>query len=198
MHLNEIFWYINSQFLFASFYPLFFFQPSTPVVFPSFVDVIMTLLFLTLNRRLGPVVEKKYLWNQCPLHQLCSFVSYRIGSYNEHMMTSSNGNTFCVTGHVCGEFTGPPVNSPHKGQWRGALMFSLICTWINGWVNNREAGDLRHYRVHNDVIVMNTMAITIPYHTILLISCYVISIIKNREKYFQVRRASSVNLGLTG
>ena len=36
-----------------------------------------------------------------------------------------------------------PVNSPHKGQWRGALMFSLICAWINGWVNNREAGDLR-------------------------------------------------------
>ena len=23
-----------------------------------------------------------------------------------------------------------PVNSPQKGQWRGALMFSLICTWI--------------------------------------------------------------------
>ena len=35
-----------------------------------------------------------------------------------------------------------PVNSPHKGQWRGALMFSLIRTWINGWVNNREAGFL--------------------------------------------------------
>ena len=34
-----------------------------------------------------------------------------------------------------------PVNSPHKGQWRGDLMFSLICVWINGWVNNREAGD---------------------------------------------------------
>ena len=39
-----------------------------------------------------------------------------------------------------------PVNSPHKSQWRGALMFSLICVWINGWVNNREAGDLRRYR----------------------------------------------------
>ena len=26
--------------------------------------------------------------------------------------------------------------------------------WINGWVNNREAGDLRRYRVHYDVIVM--------------------------------------------
>ena len=29
-----------------------------------------------------------------------------------------------------------PVNSLHKGQWRGALMFSLICIRINGWVNN--------------------------------------------------------------
>ena len=28
-----------------------------------------------------------------------------------------------------------PVNSPHKGQWRGALMFSLICVWINSWIN---------------------------------------------------------------
>ena len=49
-----------------------------------------------------------------------------------------------------------PVNSPHKGQWRGALMFSLICVWINGWVNNREAGDLRCYRAHYDVTVMQT------------------------------------------
>ena len=48
-----------------------------------------------------------------------------------------------------------PVNSPHKGQWRGALMFSLICAWINGWVNNRDAGDLRRYSVHYDVTVMD-------------------------------------------
>ena len=46
------------------------------------------------------------------------------------------------------------VNSPHKGQWRGAFMFSLICAWINLWVNNHEAGDLRCYRAHYDVIVM--------------------------------------------
>ena len=44
-----------------------------------------------------------------------------------------------------------PVNSPHKGQWSGALMFSLICVWINGCVNNRETGDLRSYRTHYDV-----------------------------------------------
>ena len=45
-------------------------------------------------------------------------------------------------------------NSPYKGQCRGALMFSLICAPINGWVSNREAGDLRHHRAHYDVTVM--------------------------------------------
>ena len=48
-----------------------------------------------------------------------------------------------------------PVNSPHTGQWRGALMFSLICTRINGWVNNGEAGHLRRHRAHYDVTVMS-------------------------------------------
>ena len=47
-----------------------------------------------------------------------------------------------------------PVNSPHKGQWCGALMFSLICAWMNGWVNNRETGDLRRHHAHYDVTVM--------------------------------------------
>ena len=51
------------------------------------------------------------------------------------------------TGHLCGE------NSPHKGQWRGALMSSLICDWMNDWVNNREAGDLRRHRGHDNVIM---------------------------------------------
>ena len=49
-----------------------------------------------------------------------------------------------------------PVNFQHKGQWRGALMFSLIYVWINDWANNREAGDLRRQHGHYDVIVMNT------------------------------------------
>ena len=59
------------------------------------------------------------------------------------MMTSSNGNIFRS-----------PVNFPHKGQWRGALMFTLICARKNGWVNTGEAGDLRRYLPHYDVIVM--------------------------------------------
>ena len=42
----------------------------------------------------------------------------------------------------------------HKGQWRGALMFSCICACINGLVNNRMAGDLRRHRAHYDISVM--------------------------------------------
>ena len=46
------------------------------------------------------------------------------------------------------------VDSPHKGYRRGALIFSLICPWTNGWANNRDAGDLRRHQTHCDVIVM--------------------------------------------
>ena len=47
-----------------------------------------------------------------------------------------------------------PVNSSHKGQWCGTLMFSLICAWTNDWVNNRDAGDLGRHRDLYDVTVM--------------------------------------------
>ena len=53
-----------------------------------------------------------------------------------------------------------PVNSPHKGQWRGALMFTLICARIKGWVNNREAGDLSRHRAHCDIIVLYILPLT--------------------------------------
>ena len=48
-----------------------------------------------------------------------------------------------------------PVNSPHKGQWRGALMFPLICAWTNTLANNEDAGDLKRHRAYYDVIVMH-------------------------------------------
>ena len=46
------------------------------------------------------------------------------------------------------------MDSLHKGRWRGALMFSSNCFWINGWVNYDEAGDLRRHRAHYDVTKM--------------------------------------------
>ena len=68
-------------------------------------------------------------------------------------MTSSNGNIFRVTGPLWGEFTGP---GEFPAQWPVTRSFDvfLICVWINDWVNNREAGDLRRHRGHYDV---NTM-----------------------------------------
>ena len=70
------------------------------------------------------------------------------------MMTSSNGNISALLAIFVWGIHRSPVNSPHKGQWRGALMFSSICVWINSWVNNRKAGGLRCHRPHYDVTVM--------------------------------------------
>ena len=68
-----------------------------------------------------------------------------------HRITSWNGNILYWP-FVRGVHQSS-VDSPHKGQWRGALTISLICAGINVWVNNREAGDLRRYRAHYDVII---------------------------------------------
>ena len=68
-------------------------------------------------------------------------------------MTSSNGKKFRVTG-PCAGIHRLPVNSPHRGQWRGALMFSLIRIWRNDWVDNRDAGDYKRHRGYYNVPVI--------------------------------------------
>ena len=116
-----------------------------------------------------------------PLLAICVGNSSVTGEFPAQLPVTRSFDVF-FTGHLCGEFIShrwiprtkasdaelwcflywpfvrgihrSPVNSPHKGQWRGALMFSLICSWINGWVNNREAGDLRRHRTDYDVTVM--------------------------------------------
>ena len=58
---------------------------------------------------------------------------------------------------LCVGNTPVPVNSLHKGQWCGALMFSLICTWINDWVNNCKTSDLRgHVIITSLLCSLNT------------------------------------------
>ena len=71
--------------------------------------------------------------------------------------------TFSALLALCAGIHRSPINSPLKGQWCGALMLSLICAWTNGWVNNREAGDLRRHGAHYDVTVMPSQART---HTV--------------------------------
>ena len=75
----------------------------------------------------------------------------------ETMMTSSNGNIFRVTGHFMRGIHRSPVNSPHKCQWRGALMFSFACAWTNSRVTIGDAADLRRNRSHSDVLVMHIL-----------------------------------------
>ena len=79
------------------------------------------------------------------------------GHHVDAMMTSWNGNIFRVTGHLGGELNGPRWIPSTKAGDAELWMFSLICVWINGRVNNREAGDLRHHRAHYDLIVMATL-----------------------------------------
>ena len=67
------------------------------------------------------------------------------------VITSSNGNIYRVTGPLCGEFTGhrwfPLAKASDAELW-----CFFICAWINGWINNREAGDWRRHRAHYEVI----------------------------------------------
>ena len=71
----------------------------------------------------------------------------------------------------------PPVTGgfPHKGQWQGALIFSLICPRTNGWANNRDARDLRRHRTHYDVIVMSMWVSVLLWHY-MYIYIYIVSI----------------------
>ena len=93
------------------------------------------------------IVRVLLLWSRHP----AELVKKKSLSWWRHQM-----ETFSALLAICAGIHLSPVNSPQKGQWRGALMFSLICAWTNGWVNNREAGDLRCHRAHYDVNVMIT------------------------------------------
>ena len=70
-------------------------------------------------------------------------------------MTSSNGNSFCVTGPLCGESIGHRWIPLIKASDANFLMFSVICAWTNSWVNNQDAGNLRRHRPDYDAIVMS-------------------------------------------
>ena len=78
------------------------------------------------------------------------------------MMKSSNGNIFRVTGPLCGDFIGHH-EFPAKASDAELWCFLWFAHWINGWVNNREAGKLRRHRAHYDVIVMNRLLPVIHY-----------------------------------
>ena len=71
-----------------------------------------------------------------------------------HTMTSSNGNILRVTDPLCGEFSGHRWITLTKASGAELWNFLWSAPWINGWVDNREAGNLRRHRAQYDVIVM--------------------------------------------
>ena len=91
-------------------------------------------------------IQPKDAWCNMLLHGL----TWHHWLFFTHMMTSSNGNSFRVTGPY------PRWIPRTKASGAGLWCFSLICARINGWVNHREAGDLRRHLTHCDVIVMRS------------------------------------------
>ena len=85
-----------------------------------------------------------------PAWKCCSIIAQKISLW-AFMMTSSNGKKNSPSLALC---TGKsPMNSPHKGQWCRALMFSLICAWKYGLVKNRDTSDFRSHQSHYEVTV---------------------------------------------
>ena len=71
----------------------------------------------------------------------------------DYMMTSSNGNSFSVTGPLWEEFSGYwwiPITKAGDAE----LWCFLWSARTNGWLNNRCAGDFRPHRAHYDVRVI--------------------------------------------
>ena len=135
-------------------------------VFPSVLVVVKVWIrqafaFINLRRHLSPCCYLKF--------ELISFIHTSVGVVHIHyscLVTAMPVYTLTLHDDVIKWKHFPrywpfvqgihrsPTISPHKGQWHGALMFSLICAWINNWINNREAGDLWHHRAHYDITVM--------------------------------------------
>ena len=95
------------------------------------------------------------IWIARELWRLCDFTRGHIGCWCStwwcHQM-----ETFSALLVLCAGTSPFTCEFPHKDQWRGDLMFSSICNQTYGWVNNRDAGDLRRHRVHYDVTVLKT------------------------------------------
>ena len=117
----------------------------------------------------------------------CMLASYLLN----YMIMSSIGNIFWITGPL---WQNPLVTGgfPHKGQWYRTLMFSLICTWTNCWVNNWDTGDFKCHHAEYDVTVMiwekTCVCIYISYHSLKMKHCRLFrfaATLKQLGSYFQ-------------
>ena len=102
--------------------------------------------------------SSSWFWTQVIMPLWCHMASMVIIT-SEHD-DDINCSALLVSGHLCGEFTGhrwiPRKNASDAELW--CFLWS-----VPGWVNNREAGDLRRHLAHYEVIVMkSTKPLLIP------------------------------------
>ena len=124
--------------------------------------VISRARFLS-TARFRPMREKALLEASCILHSILWICTWRSETWS--FLCTRWFHAINAVTHIHDDviqwkhFPGywPFVRGIHPG----ILMFSLICAWINGWVNNGEAGDLRRHRTHYEVTVM-----CCKYHTL--------------------------------
>ena len=122
----------------------------------------MVCIYLILKLKCFALMYWTFDWQVFTYLILCIFCMYLLNALTNIrifylytcMMTSSNGNIFRSHGPFVRWIHRSPVNSQHKSQWCGALMFSLICAWTNNWANDGDPGDLRRHHAHYGVIVM--------------------------------------------
>ena len=142
---------------------------SQEIAQPSLIKIILKITDKTFHLILPQASEFNNDVVISPWWEHLSLMKYIL------IITSSNGNIFRVTGSLCvvvvvvavvvvvvvvggrGDPPLTPLDSLYKGQWRGALMFSLICAWTKGRASNHGAGDLRRHRAHCDITVMCTL-----------------------------------------
>ena len=91
------------------------------------------------------LVTKSVLWHSLENNFNRSSTS---SSWWRHQKETFSALTFCAGNS--------PITGEVSAQRPVTRRFDVFCTWINGWVNNREAGDLRRHRAHYDVILMLT------------------------------------------
>ena len=98
----------------------------------SLYDISMVNSHINTNNGLSPVGRNVYAWRP----EIATKINEN--AWWRHQMEISSALLALCEGNspITGEFPS------QKGQWREALMFSLICTWVN----NRSAGDLRRHR----------------------------------------------------
>ena len=132
---------------------------------------------LLLSDKLSYMQNNK-LWQTDAIRTMLPIFFLCVCTWWRHQM-----ETFSTLLAICAGNSPVPGEFPHKGQWHGALMFSLICVWINDWVNNRETGDLWHYHAHYDITVMK-------YEITWWVSMYAKSLSKSSNKVGKLRSAS--------